>query len=682
MDRDEDKLRRSLDSYLKKPVERWHFESPEEFWHKLRGTRSPRHRLWPAGVAVAACLAVFLPVLYHTGPSAHQNTPFPATAINPPFSTAMDFLTMKTGFLGVNSAVLSTTNGGQSWNRHPLPSHETANVIDFLTPSLGWVLAQGGSSTHPTISLLKTTDGGQRWTQELVVHTGLSATLTMTASGGYAVIGQRLYHNQGTNGAWHSVPLPTGAIPSAVSALSGQQAWVAVGVGSHYTLLSTTNGGRTFTSIFHTSHGAIIGCEATSASTGHLLLGPPGGYESPLGPLETTTNGGRSWSPSTVPANGLYAGMSFPQGPDAWIGTTNGAQGIMSTGLLVSADHGTHWTAIGSRRGWSLRTISMVAPGKGYVMGLSVSGTPFLAKTTDNGGHWTQVWPQVIPVHTDFVSPTQGYGLGLPDNSRAILITHDGGAHWTIENSRPGATFSQVSFWGNTGLAIASAYNSGGKSMVDVYRTTNEGASWHRVSALPTSLSLGIHLFGKNQAILTTFGHVYSSVDGGHTWSLLATTPLSSGKSSATRDFIGVHQSWVFSSANGWGHGAHLSFVDHGISHAVYNWPASPGILYESGTTVDFLNRQVGWLILQKLVRTHKTFTKPGSSRKFFVIKTVDQLIHTTDGGKTWTLDTTLPSNLAISSGPQFVSNKVGFMAVYNQILTTNDGGRVWTTAP
>lgn len=636
-------------------------------------------------LGVGAALSLALVGCGANTASATATTPktpsFPVTAVNPPFSTSMDFLTMRIGFLGVNSSILSTDNGGRSWSRHPLPHHETPNVIDFLTSSLGWVLAQGGNGSRPTISLLRTTDGGQHWSQELVVHTGLSASLTMTITGGYAIIGQGLYHTSGTDGTWQPVALPSGAIPSGVSALSGQQAWVAAAVGAHSDVWSTPNGGRTFTKIF-TSADAVVGVDASSASRGRLLEGPQGGYEGPLGPLETTTNGGKSWSAKNVPANGFYAGMTFPLGPDAWIGTTNGAQGIMSSGLLVSANGGDHWTAIGAQRGWSLRTISMIAPGQGYVLGLSVSGIPFLAKTVDNGVHWTQVWPGVIPAHIDFLSPTQGYGLGLPDNARAILATHDGGAHWTIVNSRPGAHFSQVSYWGNTGLAIASAYNSGGRSLVDVYRTTNEGANWHQVSALPASLSLGIDLFGKNQALLTTFGHVYSSTDGGHTWSLLATQHPSPRKFASTQDPISVHQSWVFSSANGWGHGAHLSFVGHGISHPVYNWPASPRTLYMSSTTLDFLNRQVGWVILQKLVRTHKTFTKPGSTRKFFVIKTVDQLINTSDGGKTWTLDTTLPSNLAISSGPHFVNNRVGFMAVYNQILTTTDGGHIWTVVP
>ncbi len=644
--------------------------------------KSKEHRARWLGVGAALSLAlVGCGTSQGIGVSHTPASAFPPTTVNPPFSNSMDFLTMQNGFLGVNSSILSTTNGGRSWNRHPLPNQETANVIDFLTPSLGWVLAQGGNGSHPTISLLRTTDGGEHWTAELVVHTGLSSSLTMTTSGGYAIIGQRLYHTTGTDGTWQPMALPASAIPSAVSALSGQQAWVATAVGSHCDVWSTPNGGRTFTKIFM-SPDAVIGMDRSSASTGHLLLSPPSGYEGPLGPLETTTNGGRSWSRSSVPANGFYAGMNFPPGPDAWIGTTNGAQGVMSTGLLVSADRGAHWTAIGAHRGWSLHTIRMIAPGQGYVLGLSVSGTPFLAKTTNNGENWTQVWPRIIPIHTDFVSPTRGYGLGLPDNARAILATHDGGAHWTLQTSRPGATFSQVSYWGNIGLAMASAYNSKGQSIVDVYRTTTGGARWHQVSALPASLSLGIDLFGRNQAILTTFGHVYQSSNGGQTWSLLSSNRLSPGKSSTTRDFISVHQYWVFSSTNGWGHGAHLSFVDHGISHPVYNWPASPRALYLSGTTVDFLNRQVGWLILQKLVRTHKTFTKPGSTRKLFVIKTVDQLINTTNGGKTWTLDVTLPSSLAISSTPHFVNNHVGFMAVYNQILTTTDGGHVWTAVP
>lgn len=606
---------------------------------------------------------------------------FPLRTTNPPFSTSLDFLSMRQGFVGVNSSVMSTTNGGQAWNNYPLPHRAMASAIDFVTPSLGWVLAQGGNGAHPTVSLLKTQDGGRRWTIEMTIPTGLSGNLSMTPHGGYAIIGQHLYYTASPTAGWKSIALPQGAIPTAVSAVNGSDAWVAAQVGSQSQVFSTTDQGAHFTSIY-TTKSAIVEISIASPSTGHLLLGMPGGYEGPLGPLETTTDGGQSWSSSAISANGIGAGMNFPAGRDAWIGTTNGAQGVMSSGLMVTSDSGNHWVSIGPNRGWQLRDIAMVSPGQGFVLGVGPTGAPFLAKTTDNGAHWSQVWPNPVPLVTDFVSPTHGYGLGIADNARAIFVTHDGGLHWTLQNPRPGVTFSQASYWKNFGLAIAQAYDAKGQNIVAVYRTANQGLTWQKISAIPTALSQSVTVLGPTTAILSTFGKTYASTDGGQTWSLVSKTPMSPGKASRTTDFIGIHQRWVYSSSNGWGHRARLTFVDHGTSQVVYTWPRNQKRLYLSGTTVDFLNRQVGWIVLQTMVRTNKTFIKPGSSKKFFVIDTVNQLIKTMNGGKSWAVETTFPTNLSITTGPQFVNDEVGFMTINTHLLTTKDGGHTWTIVP
>lgn len=89
---------------------------------------------------------------------------------------------MQIGFLGMNSSIISTTNGGHSWTRHALPNQMTATAIDFVTPSLGWGLAQGDNGSQPTVGLLKTMNGGRHWTTQLLIPTGHLANGPVTAS--------------------------------------------------------------------------------------------------------------------------------------------------------------------------------------------------------------------------------------------------------------------------------------------------------------------------------------------------------------------------------------------------------------------------------------------------------------------------------------------------------------------
>ena len=46
----------------------------------------------------------------------------------------------------------------------------------------------------------------------------------------------------------------------------------------------------------------------------------------------------------------------------------------------------------------------MTLPGMGWVFG--DRNVPFVARTTDNGKHWSQIGPKMMPLAVDFVSPT------------------------------------------------------------------------------------------------------------------------------------------------------------------------------------------------------------------------------------------------------------------------------------
>ncbi len=90
----------------------------------------------------------------------------------------------------------------------------------------------------------------------------------------------------------------------------------------------------------------------------------------------------------------------------------------------------------GGKLGWAIQDVSMTAPGMGWIVANGPSASDFLAHTGDNGARWTVAWPPRAPVSVDFVSPTSGYGTGLPDNANAIVATQDGGRHWSNELSR------------------------------------------------------------------------------------------------------------------------------------------------------------------------------------------------------------------------------------------------------
>ena len=79
------------------------------------------------------------------------------------------FVNENTGWVcGENSKMFKTTNGGQNWFELTVPTTSVIRSMCFLNESLGWAV------TLEDHLILKTSDGGQTWTQQ---NSGLSGNL-------------------------------------------------------------------------------------------------------------------------------------------------------------------------------------------------------------------------------------------------------------------------------------------------------------------------------------------------------------------------------------------------------------------------------------------------------------------------------------------------------------------------
>lgn len=620
-------------------------------------------------LSISGCGAA---VTQHSGPSFTEQS-FPHVASTPPNAVAIDFLSMNTGFIAVNDAILATQNGGETWRTDILPHHLQPRAMDFLSANIGWVVAEGGNTPNPSYVLLKTTNGGASWK---LLPLSASAQIDMTSSVfGFAIIGAQLYATHNGGDSWQPISLPGGGRPLYTTFSSPEKGWVVVNNGGDTNLLVTTNGGENFHTTF-SSTSPIDAVVFSSPNHGLMMLGS-NQYGTPnFGNLEQTQNGGQTWSVLQPAARwtsddvyGFFQSMSLSGGNDIWIGTTSGAMGFSSSGLLVSSDGGAHWQSLGTRRHWNIVSEEMIAPGAGWVL-----GSDFLLKTMDNGQHWTDVWPVRFPQQqVDFVSATKGYGLGEEDNPYAILKTVNGGTQWTVVNAKPPEDFSQISFVGSVGWAIAGATDA---PRVEVFRSENGGVSWRLLSSEPASLGLSIKMFTKELGILDTFGMLYKTTNGGVTWKAIA-----GGAPGPTffTDYLSPIHEWLLNSLSEWGTAATLTWsANGGLSRrVVYTWPGESNVSYILGS-IDFINEQDGWVWMQKMVRSGKLVTKPGSSKRVPLVNEVNLLYHTNDGGKTWSI-TRLPQDLSPGADAlDFVTKRRGYLFVNNTLLYTATGGRMW----
>lgn len=137
----------------------------------------------------------------------------------------------------VDSLVLFTNDGGNSWQRKIVPTHGELIHLDFDNDKRGWVVGAGGT-------ILKTEDGGETWTRQ---RSSISATLyhvDFRGEQGWAV-GERSTILRTTDGGqhWLLMSAPVRATLLSVQFVNEDEGWI---VGRGGVILRSGDGGQTW----------------------------------------------------------------------------------------------------------------------------------------------------------------------------------------------------------------------------------------------------------------------------------------------------------------------------------------------------------------------------------------------------------------------------------------------------
>jgi len=269
----------------------------------------------------------------------------------------------------------------------------------------------------------------------------------------------------------------------------------------------------------------------------------------------------------------------------------------------------------------SWRLIACSADGNQLIASADVAKTVWIS--TNSGATWrlthlpSKFW-------TSFALSADGTKIvaaaSHPATSGGIYVSRDSGATWTITDL-PDLCWSSVAISGDGSKLIAVAVR--GDTPGAVYTSADFGWTWTQCKNIDASAfwdSVVLSVDG-SKAILVSADHMYRSMDGGSTWSLLATPPPISG---------GASPACLLASSQD---GSTLFFADHS---------PTGGLIYRS---TDF-------------GMTWTATAAPKASWTF---------IASSDEGKTVMV---LPS--AYQSGPLYVSTDSG------QSWTTNSPTQVW----
>lgn len=371
-------------------------------------------------------------------------------------------VTVSGAVLGSGAALASSRLAGSSDGGR---SAHSRYVVEELLPTgraAAWALTVGNEVRNPPEAIVRTTDGGRRWTN--VTPAGLGRETASKSINGLDVLGSRMWVTYGGLRPRHPTILVTsdggrrwtrvGRAPSFcelnfVTASDGWCVDTGGAAGSMTVLLyRTTDGGRAWKKVSETpvpgekggTPGAIpFGCDKTiaitSPSTGFASAFCAGGHAF----VDMTRDGGARWSrvlSGPVDDSGSGFGVAVMHGNDVALGfLPDGRRGLGRTGVEHSSNGGATWALSrppGQPQGYA---VDAVTPD---VWRLTREHT--ILATNDAGRTWTKIRSNAdlgSNEATDFVSPSVAWEIDGANDSR-IIRTADGGRKWaTVDLPAP-----------------------------------------------------------------------------------------------------------------------------------------------------------------------------------------------------------------------------------------------------
>lgn len=278
------------------------------------------------------------------------------------------------GYVGGQTCILKTTNGGTTWNLLDFTGPDSTRMdfgfyigLHFFNGSAG--VAVGKSFLDNGSFIIRTADGGTNWnTVHLALNNGiqLNAATFSGSNDGFAV---------GTNGM----------------------------------ILHSTDGGNSWFPQASGTNADLNDVFFTSATTGYAVGDTI---------ILKTTNGGVSWSSTPTPY--YLTGVWFT-GPNTGFATT-AANGL----LLKTTDAGNSWTMSNTYVSADFEDICFTDAMTGYICGAGV-----ILKTLDGGAVWEQ---QIFAPGTavlraiDFPTFHSGYSVGYTGSAVIEKTGNAGGA--------------------------------------------------------------------------------------------------------------------------------------------------------------------------------------------------------------------------------------------------------------
>ncbi|MGH2500222.1 MAG: hypothetical protein ACRDF0_09065, partial [Candidatus Limnocylindria bacterium] len=464
------------------------------------------------------------------------------TRAAPPRAQAIDLVDAEHGWIGTADGIVATADAGATWRRQHTGSIDVV-ALDIVDRLAGWALGKD--------DLLGTTDGGASWVSLGMPRPALRSIEFIDASAGWGVAGGEVL--LGTRG---SIPNRGGILvrtddggrswredrrvadAQQVCFTSATHGWVT----SPRSVLRTIDAGRSWRTVLvpplveGPTWVTEIGCAAADVAWVQFHAGGAGGTGYQV--LQRTDDGGERWDvlKATGPTLPLRGGVGVPSplggAPGSYPGPFSvvDAQAAFFAGgdaaldwLGRTRDGGRSWSQV--LRGRPL-AVDFVDAERGWALLYTPPGTRVIS-TSDGGRTWQRRYPddRAVPAFgVSFVSPAEGFGIGLPEDRDAVLKSEDGGATWRRIGALPAPPHANNAFAARSVSFVDRTTGWAVDAFGRLQRTGDGGRTWREVDVTAGTgrrdplwaTSVGFSSASTGWVVAGTT--VFVTADGGRTW--------------------------------------------------------------------------------------------------------------------------------------------------------------------
>jgi photosystem II stability/assembly factor-like uncharacterized protein len=381
--------------------------------------------------------------------------------------------------------------------------------------------------------------------------------------------------------------------------------------------------------------------------------------------IRKTTDGGVTWNQVST---GVGSGMN-----DIWFKDLNNGFVIGNNGLLrKSVNGGTTWQTIASGVTTTLRKIFFYDNNLGFI----ICGNGQILRTTNGGSNWSIVTTGAVVLNDIFFTTSQmGYAVG----AYSLYTTQNGGQSWTLSSLTSAAPLLRMFFPSHeVGYIVSDGEG--------ILRTTDAGATWtHTTTPNGQSDSWRGICFTDDYTgyICGSLGRIDKTTDGGKHW-----VNMISGFGAELTSVTVPHKDTAFIGSK---YGKIYKTDNGGISFFQQSSPILSTIL-----KVYFLNPAVGFACSDsgRILRTsdggnhwkiiptnsHRTITDVSfiSFQEGFAAASGGIVFKTNNNGETW--DSIQTGFNEDYRGIWFTNIDTGYVISNQKIVHTYDGGLTWTS--